>query len=88
MVTPPPRPDLAAESDRAELSVLEALTGASRERLWSIEEVALEVGNRVRAEDALAALHRAGLIHRTSDGFVSATRAAIRAAELGLWASL
>jgi hypothetical protein len=78
------RPDLdpAAESDRTESIVLEVLIGSGQPALWSVAEIGLEIGDEVAGIDALEALHRAGLIHRTSDGFVFATRAAIRASEL------
>lgn len=84
---PAPRrdgPDLdpAAESNRIEGIVLEVLIGSGQSGLWSVAEVSLEIGDELTAIDALEALHRAGLIHRTSDGFVFATRAAIRASEL------
>jgi hypothetical protein len=81
------RPDLdpAAEFDRTESTVLEVLIGSEGDSgLWSVAELGLEVGDELKAIDALEALHRAGLIHRTSDGFVFATRAAIRASELQL----
>jgi hypothetical protein len=81
---PAPRrdgPDLdpAAESDHIESLVLEVLIGSG---LWSVAELGLEIGDELATSDALEALHRAGLIHRTSDGFVFAARAAIRASEL------
>lgn len=74
--------DPATESDRIESTVLEVLIGSEAPGLWSVAELALEVGDELQAIDALEALHRAGLIHRTSDGFVFATRAAVRASEL------
>jgi hypothetical protein len=49
-----------------------------------VEEVVREHGDRVQALDALARLHGAGLIHRTTDDFVWATRAAIRAEEIAI----
>jgi len=58
------------------------LIGSESPGLWSVAELGLEVGDELQAIDAIEALHRAGLIHRTSDGFVFATRAAIRASEL------
>ena len=86
---PAPRrdqPDLdpTAESDRIESIVLEVLIGSEGPRIWSVAEVGLEIGDELRASDALEALHRAGLIHRTTDGFAFATRAVIRASELRL----
>ena len=75
-------PDPQQESDSIESAVLDLLTGPGGHRLWSVEEIGREVGSSLKASDALAALHRAGLVHRTSDGFVFATRAAIRYAEL------
>jgi hypothetical protein len=71
-----------ADPDRAESDVLDLLTGAGRLRLWSLEEIGWEIGSQVTAHDALAGLHRAGLIHRTADGFVFASRAAMRASKL------
>jgi hypothetical protein len=62
--------------------VLEVLIGSGQPGLWSVAEIGLEIGDELTAIDALEALNRAGLIHRTSDGFVFATRAAIRASEL------
>jgi hypothetical protein len=47
-------------------------------RPWSVEEVIREYGERGDAIDALNRLYGHGLIHRTTDDFVWATRAAIR----------
>jgi hypothetical protein len=49
---------------------------------WAIEELVREIGDRVAVDDALARLHGAGLVHRLQEGFVFATRAAIRATQL------
>jgi hypothetical protein len=46
------------------------------------QELEREVGNPVGVADAINALHDAGLIHRTSDGFVFVTRAAARFSQL------
>jgi len=75
-------PDPAAEADRIESTIFDMFIGPGGSGLWSVEEVGREIGGQVA--DALEALYRAGLIHRTSDGFVFATRAAIRASELQL----
>jgi hypothetical protein len=48
-----------------------------------VGEVELEIGDQIETGDGLAALHRAGLIHRCGD-FVFATRAAVRAQQLTL----
>lgn len=69
---------LVAETRR----VLEVLIDPNGSQLWSVAEVGREIGDELKAVDALESLHRAGLVHRTSDGVVFATRAAIRASEL------
>jgi len=79
---PRTEPDPGAESDRIEATILDLFTGPGGSGLWSVEEVGREIGDQIKAADALVSLYRAGLIHRTSDGFVFATRAAIRASEL------
>jgi len=48
---------------------------------WTIDECVREHGSHVAAEDALARLHAAGLVHRLQD-FVWPTRAAMRVNEL------
>ncbi len=73
---------LDSEPDRIESAILELLTTPEGQRHWSLEELSREVTSPVRVSDAIASLHRAGLVHRTGDGFVFATRAAIRASEL------
>lgn len=77
-----PEPDPAAEADGIESTVLDLLTAPGGSGLWSAEEVGREIGSQLKAADALESLYRTGLIHRTGDGFVFATRAAIRASEL------
>jgi hypothetical protein len=52
--------------------------GDDVQRPWTPHEMALEIGSNAVVEDTIADLHAAGLIHKTSDGFVFATRAAIR----------
>jgi hypothetical protein len=45
--------------------------------LWSVDDLNREMERR-DVIDYLNGLHRAGLIYRTRDGFVFATRAAVR----------
>jgi|HubBroStandDraft_4_1064222.scaffolds.fasta_scaffold04670_3 hypothetical protein len=82
MPDPKPTPDPGVESAHIESAIFDLLTASDGQRLWSVEEVGREIESLVAAKDALGALYRAGLIHRTGDGFVFATRAAIRASEL------
>jgi hypothetical protein len=55
--------------------VLDLLVNGENQRPWSEHEVALQIGDAIDAADAIAALRAAGLIHKTSDGFIFATRA-------------
>lgn len=73
-------PTPAEVPDPIEQAVLALLTDHSP-GLWSDEEIARELGDRIEAADAVAALLRAGLAYRL-DGFVFATRAAVRAVQL------
>ncbi len=72
-------PDLVEEARYYEREVLYALTDPDdNQPLWSVEDLAREIGHPPRVKDAIGSLHCAGLIYRTSDGFIFATRAAIR----------
>jgi hypothetical protein len=73
-------PDPAEVDDKDQAAVLDLLVGSDGV-LWSDAEVARAIGDPIRVADALGALHRAGLVHRL-DGFVFATRPAVRAARL------
>jgi hypothetical protein len=65
-------------------TVLNLLILGDFQRPWTTRELALEIGSQAVTEDALANLHAAGLVHKTSDGFVFAARPAIRYHEIAL----
>jgi hypothetical protein len=65
---------LEADSDRAVLTVLLDSPG-----LWAAEEVQREMSDPVEAENSLARLYAAGLVHRLDGGFVFASRTARQA---------
>lgn len=72
----------AEQETYTDSSLLNLLTDPDNPRPWSREELARELGNTVDATDAIRRLCLDGLAHRTSDGFVFATRAAIHYAEI------
>jgi hypothetical protein len=47
-------------------------------RPWSIQEIQRAIDDPIEAYNAICGLHAHGLINRTSDGMITATRAAIR----------
>jgi hypothetical protein len=73
-----PSRDPADGEAHAEWGVLNLLIGPDEQRPWSVEEIIRERGDRVQALDAIDRLHATGLVHRTGDGFIFASRAAIR----------
>ena len=64
-------------------AILEQLVYPEEQPPLSVDELIRERGDAVADIDAISRLKRAGLIHRTTDDFVFATRAAIRYTELG-----
>jgi hypothetical protein len=74
----PPEPDRY----QGEATVLDLLADSTNHRPWTLQELALEVGDPLTAADAVANLLATGLVHTTSDGLVFASRAAIRCREI------
>jgi hypothetical protein len=67
----------------SERDVLYLLTGLRGEQpIWSIPDIAREIESDDNADIATTGLLRAGLIHKTTDGFVFATRAGVRIVQL------
>ncbi len=77
-----PIPDQATEEAHTDWFVLDLLLNNDVQRPWAIAEVVREHGHETNTIDALDRLYGAGLIHKTADGFVFASRAAIRYSEL------
>ncbi len=65
------------EPEQAERMVLSLLLDQNAHGPWSERELGLELGDAVEAQDAVASLHAAGLVHRCHD-LVFPTRAAAR----------
>jgi hypothetical protein len=61
--------------------ILDLLIDEDNQRSWSIEEVVRAHGHEQNALDGLDRLQAFGLIHR-AEGFVFATRAAIRYSQI------
>jgi hypothetical protein len=71
-------PSLHEDPRYMQREILYALTNSGdNQPLWSREDLGRELGDRIAVEDALHQLHSAGLIHRTTDGFIVASRAAV-----------
>lgn len=65
------------QDDDADMAIMFTLLNDQDQRPWAVDELIREVGDRVRAVDAIGRLHRGGLIHRTGDDLVFPTRAAL-----------
>ncbi len=76
------QPNAAAiEDDQIDSSVLSLLLGSDGPDIWSVHDIGREIDSDVGAQDGVARLHAAGLLHRWGD-FVMASRAAWRSYEL------
>jgi hypothetical protein len=74
--------DPKKDEARIDWLVLDLLIDPDRQRPWTTHEVIREHGHMQNALDALDRLHGAGLIHKTHDGFVFASRPAVRYSEI------
>jgi hypothetical protein len=76
-----PIPDGPAERlERVEKELLYLLADdMDGQQVWSVADLARQISNPDDASLALRGLHAAGLLNQTTDGFVVATRAGIRA---------
>jgi len=75
-----PEPTPAERLDGLERDVLYLLT-AGDQRIWTAGELERAMEDE-SAGDYVLGLHRGGLINRTSDGYVFASRPEVRAAEI------
>lgn len=72
-----PNRDLQDIENEVQRDILYALTNPEdNQPLWSLEDLAREMEDP-NIIDSVNALHRAGLVNRTTEGYVFATRAAI-----------
>jgi hypothetical protein len=75
---PTPASDHTEELDTVERDILYLLTGMEGDQpVWSVPDLGREMESTDATEVAVNGLHRAGLIHQTSDGFVFASRAGV-----------
>jgi hypothetical protein len=74
-------PTVAERLDAMERDVLYLLTGDDLP-IWSVDDLGRDLEAPGGAQDAVRGLHNAGLIHKTSDGYVFATRAAWRLVQI------
>jgi hypothetical protein len=77
---PDENPTPAERLDHAERDVLYLLTDGEQP-IWTVDDLARAMDD-YRTIDYVLGLHRAGLIHKTSDGYVFASRPGVRAVEI------
>jgi hypothetical protein len=70
-------PDVAGLEDQTDQSILAILLTSEFPGLWSVDELARDIGNPLAVADAVRRLHGQGLIHRLGD-FVFITHAVAR----------
>ncbi len=68
--------------DAMERDVVYLLTSPDDLPIWRIEDVGRTLEDPAGVEDAVRGLYNAGLIHKSSDGWVFATRAAWRMVQI------
>jgi hypothetical protein len=70
------------EVQQSQRDILDLLTEPEASAcLWTVDELVREMEDPC-VSDSVDALYRAGLVHRTSDGFIFASRAAVRHTQL------
>jgi predicted transcriptional regulator len=73
-----PNPDAPDPAKNAtDATVLDLLVDDENQRPWTCNELTLEIGSATVVEDAINNLQAAGLVHRTRNGLIFATRAAV-----------
>jgi len=69
---------------RTQSAIMTVLLVHHDQRPWATDELVRDIGRPRDVLDAISNLHGAGLTHRTTDGFVFASRAAIHMDRLDL----
>jgi hypothetical protein len=73
----------ADDLDAIERDVLYLLTGwRDGQPIWSLDDLSRDIQDSDSTDIAVRGLLRAGLLHKTTDGFIFASRAGVRFVQL------